>query len=93
MKPQQTSKKRKAISHNREQSVKFHLENQQHYLQQLEQQDLSTIHIPNDTTAKIRRSTRLKALSTRIFMIQERGESDCPDDISAEDINVPKNHH
>ena len=26
-------------------------------------------------------------------MIQERGESDCPDDISAEDINVPKNHH
>ena len=38
VKPQQTSKKRKALTHNREQSVKFHLENQHHYLRQLSRQ-------------------------------------------------------
>ena len=93
VKPRQESRKRKISAPHTDQIKSDHTANQEKVLNKLEQQDLSSIHIPNDTTAKLRRSTRLKALSTRIFMIKERGESDCPDDISAEDINVPKTHH
>ena len=52
VKPQQTSRKRKSVPHNCEQSFKFHLENQQHYLNQLNQADLTNENVNMDNTAK-----------------------------------------
>ena len=90
VKPQQKSKKQKSISTNLEESTSQHNLNQQNYLSNLQQSDLSNDRVDIDNTQTIRSSTRLKALSTRIFMIKERGDAENLDEINAEDIKYRK---
>ena len=98
VKPRQESKKRKISAPTTDQSKSDHKANQEHFLnqhqqlEQLQQSDLSQEHVGIDNTQKIRRSTRLKALTTRIFMIKERGADENLDEFSAEDVKVPKSH-
>ena len=46
-----------------------------------------------DPSAKLRRSNRLKVLSTKVYVIRDRKEVDNVESIHAEDIFIPKNHH
>jgi len=47
---------------------------------------------PLDSSAKRRRSDRLKVLTTKVYLVRDRKDLDRVETLYAEDITIPKNH-